>query len=448
VTNHQPISLRTFLIIWAGQFASILGSQMTSFAVTIWAWELTERATPLSLIIFFTRVPTVIAATFAGILVDRWNRKWLMLAGDAIAGLSTIVILLLWWTQSLEIWHLYVTSAVNSFFGYFQGLAYSASMSMIVPKQHYMRATAMDSYLTPFGSDILAPALAATLYAIGGLSSVLTVDLVTFMIAVLTLLTVYIPQPSRNEADAGETEQMGDRPLWRELTFGFRYLLQQPSLLALLGYLMASVLVSTMTSPIYAPMILARSGNDAGVLASVQSAAGMGGVVGAVVLSSWGGSKRRIHGLLLGNALAYGNEVILGLLRSPVVWLPVSFLGAFFSPFVGSSNQAIWLAKVKPDVQGRVFATRFLIAQIIAPLGLIISGPLADRVFEPAMMPDGALAGLLGGLFGTGTGAGMALQYSLICFLGVLIGLGGYGFRPLRDVETIVPDHDAPKSCR
>jgi MFS transporter, DHA3 family, macrolide efflux protein len=178
------------------------------------------------------------------------------------------------------------------------------------------------------------------------------------------------------------------------------------------------------------------------VLGTALAAAGIGGLAGAGVLSLWGGTKRHIYGLLLGNALANFSEMIAGLGRGLFVWGTAGFFGAFFSPWSNSANQAIWVSKVEPDVQGRVFATRYLIAQIASPLGLAIAGPLADYVFEPAMMPGGALTGLFGGIFGTGQGAGMALQYTLSSLCCVAIALSGYAFRVLRDVDAIVPDHD------
>jgi MFS family permease len=338
---EQPTSLRTFLILWIGQMTSILGSEMTNFAITIWAWQIAGQATPLSLIFFFTYTPKLVAASFAGLLVDRWNRKQLMMGGDTAAGISTIAILLLLLTGRLEIWHFYITAAINGLFGYIQSLAFSASMSAIVPPRHYTRATAMSSYVTYFGSYIMAPA------------------------------------------------------------------------------------------------------NDAAVLASVQFAIGIGGLVGATGLSVWGGPKRRIHGLLFGTALMSLGKIIFGLGRVAWHWMTAGFLAAFVSPAIDSSNQAIWLSKVEPDVQGRVFASRYLIAQVTTPLGLAIAGPLADYFFEPAMMPGGSMAGIFGGLFGTGNGAGMALQYSLFSCCSMLIGFGGYAFPVLRDVESLVPDHHA-----
>ncbi|MFP4099885.1 MFS transporter [Coleofasciculus sp.] len=434
-SQHRPNSLRTFTIIWIGQVASILGSRMTNFAVIIWAWQLTGEATPLSLLAFFTQIPILIAAAFAGVIIDHWNRKLMMILGDVMAGLSTVIILVLFLTGNLAIWHLYLTGAVNGLFGYLQSLAFSASQALIVPKQHYVRVGAMGSMKT-FGSGVLAPALAGVLYYIIGLSGILVIDLVTFLIAIGTLTLVQIPQPKQNEVSQAST---GKR--WQQLTLGFRYLFNRPSLIALQLFALSYIFVDT-ASEVVAPMILARSGNNTAVLGSVQGAVGLGGLIGAILLSLWGGPKRRIDGLLIGRALVFGGEMFLGLGRLPSIWMGANFGAGLFKPLANSCESALWLSKVDPNVQGRVFAASSFLEGIISPLGLLIAGPLADYVFEPAMMPGGSLAPILGSVFGTGAGSGMALQLTLFSFVVVLICLGSYAFPALRDIEDILPDHD------
>ena len=435
-SQRPPTSLQTFLIIWGGQLVSTIGSSMTGFAISIWAWELTGKATPLSLIFFFIQTPPVIAASFAGVLVDRWNRKQLMIVGDTIAALSTVAILLLLLNNNLQIWHLYVTVTINGLFGYFQMLAYSASMSKIVPKQHYARCSAMSS-LKLASSVILGPALAAAFYPAIGLTGILIIDIVTCIIAAITLLLVHIPQPP-----IPETKNFNDKKILPELTFGFRYIFARPSLLALLIFLLTTNFFAQVGMPILASMILARTNNDPEILASVQIAVGIGTALGAVAFSVWGGPKLRIHGILIGSGMVALTKMFLGLGTEPLVWIITATFCGFFIPWLGSCNQAIWLSKVEPSIQGKVFASRFLIAQITTPLGLGISGPLADNIFEPAMKTGGSLANIFGGLFGTGAGAGMALQYTLFSSVGVLISLCGYAFHQLRDVEFILPDHD------
>ena len=425
--------MRTFLIVWIGQLASMLGSEMTNFAITIWAWEVTGQATPLSFILFFTQTPKVIAALFAGVLVDRLNRQKLMIVGDLLAGCSTIAILFLFLGDRLEIWHLYFTGAVNGLFGFLQGLAYSASLSSIVPKQHYTRATALNS-VRMSGAYILAPALAGTLYPLIGLTGVLIIDIITFIIAISSLSIVRIPQISQ--------DQIIRHPnIKQDLTLGFRYLFKYPSLLAILAFLLLENLIENINFAILPAMILARSGNDSAIWGRLLTSFGIGGVLGAATISIWGGFKRRIHGLLLGSAVWKVGLIALSVTQTMFVKIAAALTSGFCSPFPDSSNQAIWMSKVKPDFQGRVFATRDLIAQIAIPLGATIAGPLADRFFEPAMRNSGNLAKIFGGIFGNEIGAGMALMITLFSSCGLLLALGGYAVPLLREVEEIIPDY-------
>ncbi|BAY86149.1 major facilitator superfamily transporter [Calothrix parasitica NIES-267] len=421
-------------MIWIGQLASLLGSEMTNFALTIWAWEVTEQATPLSLILFFTQTPRIIAALFAGVLVDRMNRKKLMILGDLIAGFSTIAILILYLTKNLQIWHLYLSAAVNGLFGYLQTLAYSASLSLIVPKQHYSRATALNG-IQMSGSYILAPALAGFFYTLMGLAGILAIDIFTFIIAISTLIFINIPQPKNNEV-----RHRNIKSQWQELTFGFRYLFRYPPLIAILIFWLGNNLIDGMNFAILTAMILARSNNDSTILSTLLTTFGIGGLLGGVTISIWGGSKRKIHGLLTGSAIWKLGLLTLSLALEIRFKMIAAFVSGFSSPFPSSSNQAIWLSKVEPDIQGRVFAARFLIAQIPTSLGAAIAGLLADHFFEPAMKTGGILAPIFGNIFGTQTGAGMALMISILSICGALIAFFGYAFPLLRDVEKTIPD--------
>jgi hypothetical protein len=203
-------------------------------------------------------------------------------------------------------------------------------------------------------------------------------------------------------------------------------------------------LTATFGFTVLAAMILARTDNNATILGSVQSAGAAGGVAGGLLLSAWGGPKRRIHGVLLSMiSISIFNIMLMGIGRSLPVWAAASFIGAAFLPILNGSNQAIWQAKVLPDLQGRVFSVRRLIAQITAPFAMLLAGPLADYVFEPAMSAGGTLAPIFGGFLGTGPGAGMALMFIISGTLGILVGMGGYSVPIIRNVEDILPDHDA-----
>jgi hypothetical protein len=415
---------------------STIGTQMTVFAITLWVWERTGSATGLALIGFFFFAASVSIAPFAGVIVDRFNRKLLIILSDMVAGLSTVAMLLLHLAGNLEIWHVYLVAIVHGLCSQLQTLAYSVSIPMLVPKQHYTRAISMGSILS-YGSEIIGPALAGVLYSVIGFTGILLIDLITFIVGISTVFSVHIPQPLMSEA--GRQSPTGIFP---ELGFGFRYIFARKSLLALL--LLASFFgfAHDIGDSLYAPMILARTNSNAQVLASLQAAAGVGGVTGGLLLSVWGGHKRRIHSLLLGMVGAGFSKIIFGLARIPLIWIPAQFCSSFNFPAISSSDRAIWLTKVEPDLQGKVLATHTLISGFSPAIGRLLAGPVADYIFEPAMKSDGNLAAIFGVIFGTSPGAGMALLYIICALCMLLVGMVGYAFPLLRDVEDIVPDHD------
>jgi len=405
----------------------MIGSAMSGFALTIWIWESTSQVTALALLSFFIQLPRILLAPVAGILVDRWNRKFLMAIGDAVSALLTLAILLLYISQNLQLWHLYVAGAVNGIFDQIQQLAYSAAIATMMPEKHYSRASSL-SFLAKYGAIIIAPTLAGILYSVIGFSGIFTIDLATFTIAIATLVCVKIPQPA-----IASNPHPTRFHLLQELSFGFRYILERPSLLALLVSVSLFWFAHDIGAALYSPMILARTGNNARILGTIASAGGVGGVLGASIVSIWGGPKRRIRGFLLGMAGAGLSKIVFGFGQALSIWIPAQFCSSFNFPILGSSNEAIWLAKVAPEVQGRVFATRAVIVQLASAIGLLIAGPLADRVFEPAMQPSGFLAAIFGPIIGTGAGAGMALLYAISALGLLLVAVGGYACRLLPD---------------
>lgn len=427
--------MRTFIIVWLGQLVSTFGSNMTWFGLKIWAWNLTEQATALTLVSFFSLLPSIVITPFAGVIVDRWNRKWLMMIGDAVAIVSTLMIGLLYLTQQLQVWHLYLSGMFTGAFEEIQAIAYTASISLLVPKSQYVRASSLNATLH-YGSIILAPALAGFLFYIIGLQGILLIDGITFMIAIATVLSVTIPQPNAT------TTHQPTEGIMRQITFGWRYLWQRPGLRAIVMLTLLFTFAHDLGGTLFSPMILARSSNDARVLGSISAFAGIGGVTGAILLAAWGGPKRRIHGFLAGMIGAGLSKMVFGIGQTVFVWLPAQFCSSINFPLKRSAEEAILLSKIAPDIQGRVFATRSMLIQMLSAIATLIAGPLADFVFEPAMMPNGRLAPILGAIVGTGAGAGMAVIYVLTALGLLLTGVSGYTIPSLRHIETAVPDSD------
>lgn len=428
--------MRTFTRLWIGQMVSTIGSYMTVFALIVWVWNVTGSATTLALVSFFSQFPRILATLIAGMIVDRFSRKQLMLLGDVVAVCCTIAVGWLYVGSHLQVWHLYTAVAVYGCFGSLQTLAYSTSIAMLVDKSDYTRAESMVAAVNYTGA-IVAPLLAGSLYPVIGLEGIILIDLATFIIAFGTLILSSIPQPLRLENQHVDSETN-----WRKLTFGFRYILNKPSLIAMVIAFSLFALPSDINKVLYNPLILARSGGDSQILGSVTTAAGIGGVLGAVLLSVWGGFNRRIHGMLLGFAGTGLFKIMLGLGQTQSIWMITHFFATLPIPMFYSSSNAIWYAKVPPEFQGRVLAADQMIGLTIGAIAPLIAGPLADYVFEPAMLPQGALAPIFGSIFGTTAGSGIAVLYVFTAILMLIVGVGGYAFRTLREVEVLLPDYE------
>jgi DHA3 family macrolide efflux protein-like MFS transporter len=439
-TIPRPTGMAAFLVVWSGQLVSLVGTGMTNFALSIYIWQTTGQATPFALIGFFWALPMIAFTPFAGALVDRWNRKLTMMISD-IAGLlvNLAMVGLLMWGR-LEMWHLYALVVFNGLFSAFQWPAYSAAISTMLDKKHFARANALMS-VAQSGSTIFAPVIAAILIAVMGISGILMLDAASFLLAIITLAIVAIPQPPKTEL--GEQAKSN---IFHEAAFGFRYIFRLPSLLGLQLTFLFGNLFSAFAGVLYAPMILARTANSASALASVESVVGIGGVLGGLLISVWGGPKRRINGVISGWFLSFCGLLAFGLVNGALAWAIAGFFFAFVSPLISSSNQAIWQSKIPPEIQGKVFSARSLIAQVAGPFSLLLAGPLADRVFGPAMMPGGALAVSLGGIFGVGVGSGMSLMIASIGLLGMIVAAVCYMVPVIRNVETMIPDFQLPQT--
>jgi Major Facilitator Superfamily len=434
--TNRPTGMLGFTIVWLGQIVSVLATNMSAFALTIWVFEKTGSATALGLVQVFFITPLLIITPFAGVMVDRHNRKLMMMVSDSVAGMATIAILLLQAFGVLQVWHLYVAAIFQGLGNAFQWPAYSAAISTMIPKEQLGRANGMMS-LIDMGPGILAPMLAGALLPIIGLTGILSIDVVTFVLAILVLLFVHIPQPRRTEEGA---QAQGN--ILKEAAFGFRYIFARPSLLGLQLVFFFGNLCFGVAYTVLAPMILLRTGNDSASLGLVQSAGAIGGVVGGIAMSAWGGFKRRVHGVLAGWAVSSFFFALMGLTKWIPLWIALNALSSILVPLINGSNQAIWQSKVAPDLQGRVFSARTLIAWMTNPISPLIAGTLADYVLEPAMRTPSSLSSLFGWLVPPGPGAGMGLLIFFSCLGGILAGLAGYFIRPIRRAEDILPDHD------
>jgi MFS family permease len=421
-----------FEAVWFGQLISYVGSGLTNFALGVWVFQRTGSVTQFALIAFFAGLPGLLAAPFGGALVDRWDRRLVMLWCDLVSGCRTLAVALLLLGGALRTWHVYVAVAVVSLLRALHQPAFIAATSTLVPRRQIGRASGMMQFGQAAG-DTLAPLVAGMMIGAMGMAGVLLVDFATFLFAVITLVLVQMPRPA---ASAAALAARGS--LAREAALGWTFIEKRPGLLGLLMYFAMCNLVFSIALVLVVPLVLSFSGPA--VLGRVQAAAGCGLVAGSLVMSITGWPRRRIHGVLGFGLLLSVMLVVVGLRPSAPLIGAGLFLLLFSAAIVNGSSQAIWQVKVPADVQGRVFAMRRMLAQFTAPIGQVAAGPLADRCFRPLLVAGGPLAGSVGRVFGVGSGRGIGLFYACLAVVPLLSSLWGYSQPRVRNVEDEVPD--------
>ncbi|MFN8373270.1 MAG: MFS transporter [Anaerolineae bacterium] len=422
----------TFLFVWFGQLVSLVGSNLTNFALGVWVYQTTGSATQFALIALFSTLPGIIMSPLAGALVDRWDRRYAMILSDTGAGVCTLIMALLLAAGQLQVWHIYVLVAISNTFSAFQWPAYSAATTLLVPKKHLGRASGM-TMLSEALAQIVAPIIAGALVLLIQVQGVMLIDFATFLFALTTLAIARFPRP---ETSSEGVKARGS--LRSEAAFGWRYIRARPGLLSLLLYFAAVNFVSSIIGVLFTPMVLSFTTAD--VMGRVMSALGVGMLLGSLTMSAWGGPKRRVYGVV-GSGVIQGICLVFAGWRADPLLIALSGLPYFFTtPIMGGSSQAIWQSKTEPDVQGRVFAVRRMIAWSSLPLSYLIAGPLADNIFEPLMQANGALAGSVGQWIGVGDGRGMGLMFILMGIVQTLFSLWALYYPRLRNLEAELPD--------
>jgi MFS transporter, DHA3 family, macrolide efflux protein len=430
--ESAPQGIRTFLVIWIGQLVSMLGSGLTGFALGVWIFDRTGEATPFALTVLFGNLPRILLLPVAGSLADRWNRRWVMILSDVGNALVTISVFVLLLFGSLQFWHIYLIVTLGSIFSAFQEPAYTASVTMLIPKKDLSRANGM-MQMGQALEMVITPVIAGVLFVAIGLSGVLIIDFVTFLFAVGTLLLVRIPQPGRIEHEQKKSS------VWADALFGWNYLKARPGLFGLLWYYAMVNFLLNWSGVLTGPMILSRF--SASTLGTIQMFVGLGALAGGILSSVWAGPKRRINAVIGFIGLALVGMVIAGLRPAPVFIAAGMFWLMLFIPLASASSQALFQSKVAPEVQGRVFSIRSMISRSVMPVSFLIAGPLADRVFGPLLDVDGAWADtFLGTLLGTGPGRGIGLMFIGSALIGILVTFVAYASPRIRNIEEELPD--------
>jgi MFS transporter len=435
---QRPKGMKGLFIIWLGQIVSGIASGITAVALPIWILNFTEGSgTAIGIWEFFFFGSYLLIVQFAGVLIDRYNHKLMMLVYDTLSLLAIAVLFVLETTGKLELWHLYVAAVVQGIGFAFHSASYSAAITTMVSKKQYVRANGLMALVYDI-PEIFAPLLGGILILVIGLGGILAVNLIAFALSIGALLVVEVPSTPHTV----EGERSRSR-LFKEVVYGIRYILDRPGLLGielifLFGNLFSGIALSA--AALY-PMILLRTGNNTEAVGLIQSVGALAVVATGIYLSTWGAIKKPVRAILLGWIISslFG-LTLLGIGQVITVWLIAIVINSILDPVVNVAIETFLQTKVAPDIQGRVFSASDFLAQALIPITPLIAGFLGDQIFEPAMAEGGSLVNLFGWLIGTGPGSGFSLLIFLCGISGLLVGLSGYLVPDIRNVDKAMPD--------
>jgi DHA3 family macrolide efflux protein-like MFS transporter len=384
-----------FFTIWTGQAFSLLGSSLVGFSLIWWMTDTTGSATVLATAAIIEFLPRVFVGPFAGALVDRWNRRLVMLAADSITALATAALIYFVWAGNLQIWQVYALMLVRSTAGSFHMPAMLSSTSLMVPEDQLTRVQGLNQLLQGL-MNVAAPILGAFLIALIPFHSVLAVDLLTAALAILPLLIINIPEPNRDSA-----HERGKTSVWKDMVIGFRYVWDW---VGLRNIIFIAVSVNLVTIPAITLMpLLVKNEFSGGVLeiASMQSALAVGFLVGGVLLSIWGGFKRKILTATMGMFGTAIGLLLVGLAHTVAFQLALAgiFIAGLMNVLMNGPAFALLQTVVDEDMQGRVMSLVISLANAMTPLGLLVAGPVADRTGVNVMFIFASLVFIVVGAF-------------------------------------------------
>lgn len=418
-----PTLRRTMPALLSTQLASTVGSSMSGFALALWLFGETGSATWLGLLLLGNTLPGILLGPWAGALADRWPRRLAMLLADGLGASATLVAVALIATERLEPWHLLGVTAVLSTSAAIQEPAFGAALTTLADRDRLTRLNGV-LQLGPAIGLAIGPAIAGVLLATGGLGLALGVDLATFVVAAVTLALLRFP------ADPGRAAAAADRP---RLRAGWRVLRDDRGLFAIIMTAAAVNMLLGYVSVLTIPVVLGLGGEVAA--GAVLGVTGAGMVVGSLAVAALGDRDRPATVIGLSLATLGIGTVLAGLRPNLLVVAAGVLVLAIAVPFASAAARALVQRTVPDDLLGRVLGLQRTLATAAIPVAHVTAGPLADRVFEPALAPGGRLAATVGTVIGTGGGRGAAAMFVLAGIGVVLLGLRLLRHPGIRDLE-------------
>lgn len=417
-------ALRSIFLVFGGQCVTLLGSETSRFALSLWAWQSTGKATTLSMSLFCAYSPGILLGPLAGAISDRYDRKRLLILCQAAGALTSGGLLILITTEGLLVRHIYLVAAIYSAIQALQIPTLAASVPAMVSRSHYIRANSVHKFAESSAS-FLGPMLGALLLGMIGLRGIIIADVISYIIAGLSLAAA----PDLNSPRSTGAESARRPGLVSEIKSGIRYFSEHRGLRHLMLLFLGGNLALALVIGLIIPAVLERPGGNRHLASYVQASYGLGALIFSCALAFVDRFRKGVDMLLAAYFIEGVVMVTFGFGSNGYSWGTSLFILGGMLQIVNVVSQTIWQEQVPPPLQGRIFATKRTLAQLVIPFAFLVSGPLADTVFEPIFRNDPPQ--ILSAVFGSGPGVGIGVIFILAGCMKMVFALIGSRSRDL-----------------
>ena len=428
---------KTFYVLLVTQTLSLLGSRMTSIGVGIWVFAETGKTTPLLLTSFFNELPGMLAGSLAGVVVDRWDRRRVMILADVGQAIGSLVLMISFLSGRFEVWHLYGVAFLQGVFSAFQGPAERAAVTMLVDETYRERANGIKETSFPL-AGILAPVLTGLLYTVVGITGIILVDLTTFLLAVVVLLFIHIPHPEHSEQGLAA---LGG--FWKEALGALHYVTNRR---ALWMFMLFTAFINFMLNgplDLTLPYLILLTNNEK-IAGSIIGITSLGAFAGAALVAAWGGTRPRMKTIIVGLIITGVMFIFFGMVRTPISIGVVLFILFMNLPIMQTLYISILQVKSPPDLQGRIFALNDQLGFIGSTASFALTGYLVDHVVNPSVGTRTWV--LFQPLVGKDAGAGIGLVEVVTGIIILAATLLMFSPVQFRELEARLPDYEVPNT--
>ena len=421
-------SMNLFLIVAAAQIISQIGTILSTFGTGIWIFQQTNVLSQFAMMFLFSVLPAILLLPISGAVVDRFNRRLILIASDALSAICSFGLLILLYNNGLQIWHVYVFTIATSAANCFRQPAYMAAITQIAPKMYLAQANSVSQFSAAIGS-ILASICGGVLIGHIGFKGLVTIDFATFIISFITLMLLRFPDTMFTRLE---------EPIMKELMGGWNFIMKRKSLVAMVVFFLLTNFLISIFDVTITPLIL--SFTEPAVLGVINAFSGVGILCGAIGMLITGGTRKRAKGMV-GFVIPLAVSIIIASLRPLPAFAAMALFGASLSVTVVNIHwQSLIQVKVGLELQGRVFAVNRMLVVVLTPISYITAGILADRVFAPIVQYGIFNSPIVSLVLGTGAGRGMRLVLLLAGTILLVWGILGVRYKKLSEMDDLLED--------